>query len=145
MPTIELPPPDTSTAELTVAADEFDVVRVRAVAEGRAPDGAAGLLRYLVYLGTAYLEACQIAERASDTRDAYEQIDRSFGAVSGTAAVLRFNWAEAARNYAAEQRAAIAHSRSVGGYEALVERLEREIATRKERIQHLEEALAPWM
>jgi len=142
MPAVELPPPDTVTTELTVAPEELESVRARAGAEGVAPDREAELLRYLVYLGAAYLGAGQMVERASSARDAYDELDRAFGAVSGAGAVLRFNWAEAARNHADEQRAAAAHSRVVAGYEALVEKLEREIAVREERIRRLEEARA---
>jgi hypothetical protein len=142
MPAIDLPTADTSTAELSLAPDEFDVVRVRAVAEGLAPDREGELLRYLVYLGAAYLEAEQVVDEASSAHDGYDELHRRFGAVSAGAAVLRFHWAEAARTYADEQRAATAHGRGVGGYEALVEKLEDEIATREDRILHLEEALA---
>jgi hypothetical protein len=138
---VELPSPATRAVELR--ADDLPAVLGRAAAEGVAPDDRDQLLRYLTYLGAAYLEAERIVERAPSIRAAYDELHRRFGAAGAGASVLRFHWAEAARNFAAEGRAAAAHDRFAGTYQAVVEKMEREIATREERIRHLERALGP--
>jgi len=129
MTEVELPTGDTVAIELELDPD----VRARATDDPLAPDDEIDLLRYLVYLGAAYLEA----ERVAD----YAEIHRRFGAVGGKAAVLRFHFAEAARAYAAEQRAAAANDRYAGTYGLILERIEQEIAVRERRIANLEEAL----
>jgi hypothetical protein len=55
--------------------------------------------------------------------------------------VLRFHYSRASRRFADEQRAHRAHARSAGGYEALLEKMDAEIAIREERVGNLEEAL----
>jgi hypothetical protein len=139
----ELPPAETRAFELDVDSVEFDLARARLVDDGLAPAGDDHLLRYLVYLGAAYLEAESLIGAAGFRADAYERLHRRYGAVGGEAAVLRFHYSEEARVYAAEQRGAAAHDSSAGAYEALVERMQDEIAVREERIRNLKKVLEP--
>lgn len=131
--------PDGAVVEVEIGLDAPDVAELRAAAEadGLAPRELDVLLRYLVYLGAAYL----IGERPAGG-DELERLQRLTGAVSGRNATLRFAYFEASRRCAAEERARAAHEQSAGSYELIVEQLRREIATREERVRDLEEALA---
>jgi len=119
-----LPPADVVEVELQLAKVRRDEL---------APEDDETLLRYLVYLGAAYVEA----DRAST----YDRLHRLFGAVGSRAAVLRFHYGEQARGFAEEKRAHAAHERMAGAYEGLVEKIEAEIALREERVRKLEAAL----
>ena len=119
-----LPPADVVEVELQLAEVRRDEL---------APEDDETLLRYLVYLGAAYVEA----DRAST----YDRLHRLFGAVGSRAAVLRFHYGEQARGFAEEKRAHAAHERMAGAYEGLVEKIEAEIALREERVRKLEAAL----
>ena len=119
-----LPPADVVEVELQLAKVRRDEL---------APEDDETLLRYLVYLGAAYVEA----DRAST----YDRLHRLFGAVGSRAAILRFHYGEQARGFAEEKRAHAAHERMAGAYEGLVEKIEAEIALREERVRKLEAAL----
>lgn len=134
---IPLPPPETATVDVDVG-DPAELSR-RAIEDGTAPHAAPDLLRYLVYLGTAYLEAERVGTKAPG--HAYEELHRLLGQAGATSSVLRFRYAESAREYAAESRASASKARFVGTYELLTERLVAEIGTREERVRNLERAL----
>jgi hypothetical protein len=136
----DLPPPDTRSFDVEVEPALLESVRERLGAQELAPGSEAALLRYLVYLGAAYLEAESVAARSGDVGRAFERLHREYAAVGGEAAVLRYHYSEEARMHAAEQRAEAAHERSAGAYLALLERMRAEVATREERVRRLEEA-----
>lgn len=134
---LRLPPGE--TVELELALDDTRLRHLRQRAEPLAPEDDDALLRYLVYLGAGYAEA----ERAADgpRAEGEARLRRLLGAVEGELAVLRFHYAESAREYAEEARAHAAHERMARAHRALVEKLEAEIATRQARIANLEAAL----
>src|SRR6266542_531715 len=136
--------PDEASVEVELGLDEpaYAELRRRAEQEGLAPADAEALKRYLVCLGTGYLEAERAVADANRQGEAFELIHRLLAAVEGELAVLRFHYGESAREFAEEERAHAAHERMAGAHEALIERLEAEIATREERIANLEQALA---
>jgi hypothetical protein len=138
---IELPSGETQAIELDLGPAELRRARATLEAEERAPGTDESLARYLVYLGSAYVEAERIASTAASVEAAYRDLNRLFGAVSGRASVLRFHYAEQARAYAEEQRAHVAHERLAGGFEVLTERMQAEIAIREERLRRLRAAL----
>jgi hypothetical protein len=115
--------------------------RVETVEIEPAPEEDEKLLRYLVYLGAGYLEAERLVAEAGEPAQAYAELHRLLGAVQGEESVLRFHYFEAARGFAEESRAQAAHERMAGAYEALIEKMEGEIALREERVRRLAEAL----
>jgi hypothetical protein len=133
--------PGDETVALDLDLDETGLAELRGRAETITPADEPTFLRYLICLGTGYLEAEGVAASAPSTREAYARIHRLLGAVEGEMAVLRFHYAESAREFAEEERAHAAHERMGGAHEALIEKLEAEIATRQERIANLEAAL----
>jgi hypothetical protein len=134
---LRLPPGETAEVELDL--DDERLRRLRERAEPVAPEDDDALLRYLVYLGVGYAEAERAA--AGTPAEADARLRRLLGAVEGELAVLRFHYAESAREYAEETRARAAHERMAGAHRALVEKLEAEIAAREARIANLEAAL----
>jgi hypothetical protein len=137
---IDLPPPDVELADVRVDAGD---VRRRAEQDELAPsdESVEEIVRYLIYLGAAYLEAERVIEGAGSIEDAYAELHRRFGRAGGADAVVRFHYGEAARNYAAETRAGAAHDRLSGAYELVAEKLAAEIRIRRERIANLKRAL----
>jgi hypothetical protein len=131
--------PEDETVEVDLGVINLEELRSRA--ESITPVDEAMFLRYLVYLGTGYVEAKAVADAAPSVQEAHARIHRLLGAVQGHTAVLHFHYTESAREFAEEERAHAAHERSAGAYEALIEKLESEIATREERIANLERAL----
>jgi hypothetical protein len=138
---VRLPDGATVEVELDLDGPSLDQLRLSAEREGLAPTDAEALKRYVLCLGTGYLEAEGVVAGAESTEEAYERVHRLLGAVEGELAVLRFHYGESAREFAEEERAHAAHERMAGAHEALIERLEAEIATREERIANLEAAL----
>lgn len=139
---IELPEDATAEVELDLNASEVSELLRLAEEDELAPTREEPLLRYLVYLGTGYVEAERIVAEAASADEAFRELHRLYGAFHGRASVLRFHYSESARGFAEEQRARAAHERMAGAYEGLVDRIEAEISTREERIANLEEALA---
>jgi len=137
---VELPQAETRVVSVELGPDELDPARARLAEDGQPTSGEA-FLRYLCYLGLGYLETDREAAGAASASDAYERVHRLFRSVDGERAVLHFHYGEAARAFGEEQRAQAAHERMAGAYEALVEKLEREIACREARIRNLEEVL----
>lgn len=133
--------PEDETTEIDLDLGETELEELRSRAESITPTDEAVLLRYLVYLGTGYLEAEGVVAAAPSTQEAYSRIHRLLGAVEGEMAVLHFHYTESAREFAEEERAHAAHERMAGAHEALIEKLEAEIAIREERIANLEAAL----
>lgn len=99
------------------------------------------LVRYLVYLGAGYVEAERLVALSGGPAEAYAELHRALGAAQGEESVLRFHYSEAARGFAEESRARAAHERTAGAYEALIEKMEAEIAFREERTLRLRDAL----
>jgi hypothetical protein len=138
-------PSETSVVDLALAEEEYAAARARASSDPLARhEDDEKLFRYLVYLGAAYVEAERVVEEADSWPAAFRRLHRLYGAAGGEASVLHFHYGESARGYADEQRAHTAHERMAGAYEALVEKMEREIAIREERIRNLEEVDQRW-
>lgn len=135
---LDLPVGDRATIELDDSLRPE--LRARAERDELAPELEPVLLRYLVYLGAAYLEAEQLVSAAADPEEAYRQLSRRVGGVTGRTAVLRFHYSDHARRFAEERRAKAAHDRMAGAHAGLVERFEDEIAVREERVRNLREA-----
>ncbi len=135
---------DTCLVRLNLRDDELAEARAGARSDEFAPSDEEQLFRYLVYLGTAYVEAERVMEAADSWAEAFARLDRHYGGVSGEASVLHFHYGESARRYADEQRAQAAHERMAGAYEALIEKMEQEIQIREQRIRNLEEAERRW-
>jgi len=136
---IELP--GGSTTEVEVRRFSVEQIQAQARRDELAPTGEEALLRYLVYLGSAYLEAERVVDESESAAEAYSRLHKLFGAVGGRGAILRFHYSEAARGFAEEERAQAAHERMAGAYETLVEKMEAEIAIRETRVDNLEEEL----
>lgn len=131
---IDLPEHTTRSVEIPLDGDERAELRRRAAEDELAPEEERVLLRYLVYLGQAYIEAEKLVDEADSWRAAYEALQRPFGGIIGQTSVLHFHFGEAERGFAEEQRAHAAHERMAGAYEGLVEKMEAEIALREERL-----------
>jgi len=137
---IDLPEGTTTEVEVGEQTD-LNEIHARAQHDELAPDHEETLLRYLIYLGAAYLEGERIVAESESPTQAYARLHKLFGAVGGRGAILRFHYSEAARGFAEEERAQAGHERMAGAYDALVEKMNAEIATREERIRNLQEAL----
>lgn len=133
---------ETTSVVVELSPSELAELRRRAAEEGLPADEDERLVRFAVYLGAGYLEAESAAGSASSSEEAFARLHRLLGAAQGEASVLRFRYSESARYFAEEQRAHAAHERQAGAYEALVEKMEEEIAAREQRVRNLEERLA---
>lgn len=136
----ELPPPDTATVDLELEDDELSALRRRAHVEGIAPGEDEHLVRYLIYLGAAYVRAERV--RMEAPADAFERIRRSCDAAKSAGAALRFRYGEAARAYSADTRAIVAEEHFVAAFGPAVDAMAEETERRRDRIAALEEGLA---
>lgn len=136
---IDLPPPTAEPVDVKVEGDALRALRAAAEAEGAAPEDDEQLVRYLVYLGAAYLRADRIAAEPPD--QTFDRLFRLAGEARGAASVLRFHSGEAAREHAGEARAVVAAELVVVSLLPAVERLEEETRRRRERVRILREAL----
>jgi hypothetical protein len=140
---MSLSPDGRGRVRLAVAPDAAPPeLRARAARDPLAPEDEQSLLRYVVYLGLAYLEGERAVADAADEAEAYARLSRLCAAAEGGAAVLRFTYAEESRRFAEEQRAAAAHGRMADAYAGLVDSLRAEIAVREQRVAALRRALA---
>ncbi len=139
---IDLPEHATRSIEIPLDSNEMAELRRRGAEDELAPEDELVLLRYLVYLGQAYLEADRFVDEADSWRAAYEALHKRFGGITGRTSVLHFHFSEAGRGFAEEERAHAAHERMAGAYEGLVEKMEAEIALPEERLANLERALS---
>jgi hypothetical protein len=135
----ELPPPETAFADVGLDEAGLAELRRRADEEGVAPEGDERLLRYLVYLGAAYLRAERVV--ASDTGDAFALIRANADASKGAAASLRFAYAEAVRDDGTSRRAIVAEEHFLGSFAHALGTMEEEVEARRARIQELEAAV----
>lgn len=136
----ELPPPDTAAVDLELGDGELAALRRRSHDEGVAPEDDQHLVRYLIYLGAAYLRAEHA--RTDDPEDAWDRIRRSCDAAKSAGAVLRFHYGEAARTYSSDTRAIVAEEHFVASFAPAVDAMAEEVERRRERIAALEETLA---
>jgi len=139
---VELPEGTTVTVELGLEAGELAELRRRAAGDELAPDEGPALLRYLVYLGAAYVEAERVVQEAGSLEAAHAAVHARYGQAGAGSAVLRFHYGEASRLHTARRRARAAHELTQAIYADSARRLEREIETREERLRNLRAALS---
>lgn len=128
--------------EVGVGPAELAEARRRAERDDLAPCGEEALLRYLVYLGAAYVQAEREAERAGSLQEAYAAVYALYGQAGAATAVLRFHYGEASRLHSARERARAAGEITRAIYVDTAGRLQREIALREERLRNLRAAVA---
>jgi hypothetical protein len=134
----ELPPPDTAFADVDLDEARLADVRRRAEEEGAAPDGDERLLRYLVYLGAAYIRADRL--RASET-DAFVTVRAQVDAFKSAGASLRFAYSEAVRDDGTSRRAIVAEEHFLGSFAGALAAMEAEVEARRARVEELEGAV----
>jgi hypothetical protein len=135
----ELPPPDTALVDVDVDEDALTELRRRADEEGVAPEDDERLLRYLVYLGAAYIRAERVVE--GGTADAFGLIRANADASKSGAASLRFAYGEAVRADGTSRRAIVAEEHFLGSFADALATMEAEVEARRARIQELEAAV----
>jgi hypothetical protein len=136
----ELPPPDTAFADVDLDEAGLAELRGRAEDEGAAPDGDERLLRYLVYLGAAYIRADRVS--AGEPADAFAAIRAQVDAFKSAGASLRFAYSEAVRGDGTSRRAIVAEEHFLGSFENALAAMEAEVEARRARIDQLEEAVS---
>ena len=134
----ELPPPETAFADVDLDEGGLAELRSRAEDEGVAPDGVENLLRYLVYLGAAYIRAERVSE--GESGDAFAAIRAQVDAFKGAGASLRFAYSEAVRDDGASRRAIVAEEHFLGSFEHALAAMEAEVEARRARVEELEGA-----
>jgi hypothetical protein len=135
----ELPPPDTAFADVDLDEDGLAELRRRAEDEGVAPDGDEKLLRYLVYLGAAYIRADRVS--AGEPGDAFTMMRAQVDAFKGAGASLRFAYSEAVRGDGMSRRAIVAEEHFLGSFDNALAAMEAEVEARRARIDELEGAV----
>jgi hypothetical protein len=131
----ELPPPDTELVEVDLDEARLAELRRRAADEGVAPEDDDRLLRYLVYLGAAYLRAERLGA------DALAAVRSQADAAKQAGSSLRFRYSEATRADGTARRAIVAEEHFLGAYGNALASMEAEVEARAERVRALEEAL----
>ncbi|MER3410463.1 MAG: hypothetical protein C4306_10325 [Thermoleophilia bacterium] len=139
---VELPEGKTVAVELDLDDADLAEIRRRAAGDELAPDDEAALLRYLVYLGAAYVEVERTVEEAGSLQAAHAAVYARYGQAGAGSAVLRFHYGEASRLFAARRRSQAAHEITQAIYADTARRIEEEIAVRAERVCNLKAALA---
>jgi hypothetical protein len=134
----ELPPPDTGFVEIDLDEAALDGLRRRAEDEGVAPDDGHELLRYLVYLGAAYIRADRVSE--GETGDPFAVIRAQVDAFRAAGASLRFAYSEAVRDDGMSRRAIVAEEHFLGSFAHALTAMETEVEARRARVEELEEA-----
>ena len=134
----ELPPPDTAFADVDLDEAGLAALRRRAEEEGVAPEGDERLLRYLVYLGAAYLRAERIP---NESGDALAAIRAHIDAANSAGASLRFAYSEAVRGDGTSRRAIVAEEHFLGSFADALAAMEAEVEARRARIEELEGAV----
>jgi hypothetical protein len=137
-PRPELPPPDTAFADVDLDDVGLVELRRRAEAEDVAPDGDEALLRYVVYLGAAYLRAERVT--AGEPGDPLAAVRARADAAKSAGASLRFQYAEAVRADGTARRAIVAEEHFLGSISDALAAMETEVEARRSRIEALEEA-----
>jgi hypothetical protein len=135
----ELPPPDTAFADVDLDETGLAELRSRAEDEGVAPEGDQKLLRYLVYLGAAYIRADRVS--AGEAADAFAAIRAQVDAFRGAGASLRFSYSEAVRGDGTSRRAIVAEEHFLGAFEHALSAMQAEVEARRGRVGELEEAV----
>jgi len=97
---VDLPEATLEHVELAVDKREAEDLVRRAGTGEDAPTARDPLLRYLVYLGAACLEAESAVDKAASWEEAYDALHRRYGAAYGELSVLRFHYSQESRRFA---------------------------------------------